>query len=87
MRDMVWHCPSGRLALYGADGFPNEPELPQEIAVLPGGPFWVRGGIPIIGEDGRPWEPRNRATVCRCGASKNKPFCDASHLTLHFDER
>lgn len=87
MRDMVWNCPSGRLALYAADGFPNEPDLPQEIGVLPGGPLWVRGGIPIVGEDGQPWEPRNRATVCRCGGSRNKPFCDASHLELHFDER
>jgi hypothetical protein len=84
---MVWRCPSGRITLVGADGFPTEADLPQEIAVLPGGPLWVRGGIPILGEDGRPWEPRNRVTLCRCGESKNRPFCDQTHENIHFDER
>jgi CDGSH-type Zn-finger protein len=87
MREMVWRCPSGRIVLYGEEGFPNETPLPQEIAVTPGGPYWVRGGIPIIGEDGHHWEPRNRMTLCRCGSSGNKPFCDGTHEHIHFDER
>jgi CDGSH-type Zn-finger protein len=87
MREMVWRCPSGRIQLFGADGFPSEPPLPREIAVLPGGPLWVRGGIPIFGADGREWEERNRVTLCRCGQSENKPFCDQSHEDIHFDER
>lgn len=87
MRDMVWRCPSGRIALVGPDGFGTEPDLPQSIAILPGGPIWVRGGIPILAENGQPWEPRNRVTVCRCGRSKNKPYCDGTHQRIHFDER
>jgi CDGSH-type Zn-finger protein len=87
MRGMVRRCPSGRIVLFGDDGFPDEPALPQEIAVTPGGPYWVRGGIPIAGEDGRQWEPRNRVTLCRCGSSRNKPFCDGTHEMIHFDER
>jgi CDGSH-type Zn-finger protein len=87
MQGMVWRCPSGRLVLYGPNGEPEEPNLPQEIAVLPGGPLWVRGGIPIVAADGTLWEPRNRVTLCRCGASANKPFCDKSHQSIHFDER
>jgi len=87
MREMVWRCPSGRLVLLGADGFPEEPFTPQEIAVVPGGPLWVRGGIPILGAEGMLWEPRNRVTLCRCGASQNKPFCDATHARIGFDER
>jgi CDGSH-type Zn-finger protein len=87
MRDMIWRCPTGRLVLLDERGDDVEPELPAEIAVLPGGPIWVRGGIEIIGEDGTPWEVRNRVTLCRCGTSRNKPFCDKSHMAIHFDER
>jgi CDGSH-type Zn-finger protein len=39
----------------------------------------VRGGITIESADGVPYEVRNRVTLCRCGRSDNKPFCDASH--------
>jgi CDGSH-type Zn-finger protein len=88
MRDMIWRCPTGRLVLVDAQsGTAIEPELPPEVAVLPGGPIWVRGGIEIVGSDGEPWELRNRVTLCRCGASANKPFCDSTHARIKFDER
>jgi hypothetical protein len=44
------------------------------------GPIWVRGGIPVESAAGKPYEVRNRVTLCRCGKSSNKPFCDGSHL-------
>lgn len=85
---MAARCPSGRLVLLAGDGeTPVEPELPREIAVVPGGPLWVRGGIPVESADGAPWEVWNRRTLCRCGASAAKPFCDGAHGDLHFDER
>ena len=87
MREMVQRCPSGRITLSSADGFADEPVFSPSIAILPGGPIWVRGGLTILGTDGRPWEPRNRMTVCRCGRSSNKPFCDGAHIRAHFDER
>jgi CDGSH-type Zn-finger protein len=43
------------------------------------GPIWVRGEIPIQSADGKIYEVRNRVTLCRCGKSLNKPFCDSSH--------
>ena len=43
------------------------------------GPYWVRGGIPIYSADGKPYEVRIGMTICRCGKSTNKPFCDSSH--------
>lgn len=87
MREMVWRCPSGRLVLRDSKGTDVEPDLDPEIAVIPGGPLWVRGGIQIISADGSRWEPRNRVTLCRCGESSIKPFCDGSHADAHFDER
>jgi CDGSH-type Zn-finger protein len=48
------------------------------------GPLWVRGGIPITSSDGKRLEVRNRVALCRCGASKNKPYCDGTHVSIHF---
>lgn len=80
------HCASGRLTIVEKDGTVHEPDLPQEISPVEDtaagwrGPLWVKGGIPLEGADGQPYEVRNRMTLCRCGQSKNMPFCDTSHL-------
>ena len=39
---------------------------------------------PIEGADGEAYEARNRVTLCRCGASNNKPFCDGKHVEINF---
>jgi len=38
--------------------------------------------VRLVAADGFEYEVRNRMTLCRCGVSKNKPFCDGSHLTV-----
>lgn len=82
---MVQRCPSGRLVLNAPTaGSALEPELPASIGVQPSGPFWVRGGVPVVSADGHRWEVRNRVTLCRCGQSRNKPFCDGSHKVVGF---
>ena len=78
------HCPSGRLTVR-KDGKLIEPELDQEISLLEDpkydvrAPIFVKGGIPLEDENGDLFEEKNRRTLCRCGESKNMPFCDASH--------
>lgn len=80
------NCPSGRLTMVTKEGEIQEEELPQEISMLEDipaeahGPIWVKGGIPIEDANGRFYPIRQRVTLCRCGKSKNKPFCDASHM-------
>jgi len=89
---IIEHCPSGALSCEirtqdgaGAEALiPVEPDLPREIAVTARGPLWVTGGIPIERADGRPVDVRNRVVLCRCGQSKNKPFCDGSHIDIGF---
>jgi CDGSH-type Zn-finger protein len=81
---MVESCPSGRLVAWTEDGQPLELEFHPSIAVVPDGPFWVRGGIPIQAPDGFVYEVRNRVTLCRCGHSRNKPFCDGTHEQVKF---
>jgi len=87
----VNNCPSGRLVAWDrASGQPVEHRLPVSIGVVEdpsqqvSGPLWLRGGIPVESADGSAYEVRNRQTLCRCGASKNKPFCDGSHATVKF---
>ena|SRR5665648_24139 len=46
----------------------------------------VRGGIPIESSDGHIYEVRNRLVLCRCGESRNKPFCDATHISVGFSD-
>jgi len=84
---MVEHCPSGRLAYHvPPDDQPVEAEMAPEVAVIENGPLWVRGGIPIEASDGFEYEVRQRVTLCRCGHSRNKPFCDGSHVAVGFRE-
>jgi CDGSH-type Zn-finger protein len=85
---MVQRCPSGRLA-YHLPPDPSfvEEDLSPEIAVVDDGPLWVRGRIPVEAADGFEYEVRNRVTLCRCGNSKNKPFCDGSHVRTKFTDR
>lgn len=85
---MVSRCPSGRL-VYSIPPDPNDVEpgfVPPTIGIEPNGPIWVRGGIRIESEDGTPYEVRNRVTLCRCGRSRNKPFCDGSHKFVGFED-
>lgn len=82
---MIERCPSGALSYaLEPDGDAIEPDLPSEIAVTPDGALWVSGNISIHRADGQPVETRNRVTLCRCGDSKNKPFCDGTHKETGF---
>jgi CDGSH-type Zn-finger protein len=80
-------CPSGRLVAWEKGGKAIEPEFEPSIGLVKDpqvkgvGPIWVRGGIPIESADGTIYEIRNRVTLCGCGESANKPFCDGSHLS------
>ncbi len=89
----VHQCPSGRLMAWDKETqTPIEPELPPAIGVVEdpskniSGPYYVQGGITIHNEKGTPYEIRNRVTLCRCGASRNKPFCDGSHAAIQFKD-
>lgn len=87
------HCPAGRLVVWDkASQKPFEPELGPSIAVIEdpalgcSGALWVRGGVRVESADGTPYERRNRMTLCRCGASVNKPFCNGSHASIRFQD-
>jgi CDGSH-type Zn-finger protein len=79
-------CPSGRLLLEDKEkGEIIEPKCEKAVAVIEdpqiggGGPIRVQGGVPVESVEGKTYEVRNRVTLCRCGKSQHKPFCDSSH--------
>ena len=85
LKAQIAMCPSGRLQyLRKKGGEPEEVEYEPMIAVIPNGPYWVLGGIPVETPDGFVYEIRNRQLLCRCGQSKNKPFCDGTHWNIKF---
>ncbi|MDR0833590.1 MAG: CDGSH iron-sulfur domain-containing protein [Candidatus Symbiothrix sp.] len=87
------HCPSGRLRLQNATtGEIYEPKFDPGIGILEdpvlkvSGPIWVKGGIRVQSAGGESYTIRNRVTLCRCGHSSNKPFCDGTHVTICFKD-
>lgn len=50
------------------------------------GPFLVTGAVHIVDADGNHFDTGGKDTValCRCGQSKNRPFCDGSHKSCGF---
>ncbi len=80
-------CPSGALT-YRLDGddADTEPDLPAQVGVIEDGPLWVSGGATVTTAGGVELEPRERVTLCRCGASANKPLCDGSHKEAGFQD-
>jgi CDGSH-type Zn-finger protein len=88
--DVVRRCPSGALS-YSIDGVeyrdPEEQRNPI-VTVLKNGPYHITGGIELIGENiqfGK-GASKEHYTLCRCGASENKPFCDGAHKSSEFND-
>lgn len=78
--DIAHACPSGAIQYRRRDGRPDESAPPVNLAATrEAGPYAFRGDLRLNGK------PAGfRATLCRCGASKNKPFCDGSHHDIGF---
>lgn len=83
--DAVSRCPTGALRyerLDGASG--DEPDRPTLVVPIPDGPLMLRGDLDIRDADGEQISRENRVTLCRCGRSRNQPFCDGSHEKAGF---
>jgi CDGSH-type Zn-finger protein len=61
--------------------------MPTVIRCRPNGPFLIEGEVTLVDHQGQAFTlPTNKPAIalCRCGHSKNKPFCDGSHKTCGF---
>lgn len=84
--DIVRACPSGALG-YIENGTRYEGEQrEQEIYVAENASYYVRGGIELEGTTMNTGAQREHYALCRCGKSKNKPFCDGTHWYAGFKD-
>lgn len=82
--EVVRRCPSGALLYHRHDGEQDEePDGPTKVTPIKNGPLLVTGKVEVRREDGTV-ETLPRASLCRCGESNNKPFCDNRHLAAGF---
>ena len=77
-------CPSGALS-YTLDGLEAPDQgLSPSITLTRDGPYAVVGQVKLSGQSCEQGAATEHYTLCRCGGSKNKPFCDGSHWRLGF---
>ena len=86
IRASIEKCPSGALS-YSIDGqSPPDTEREPAITIEKNGPLRITGGIEFKDANWGQGASREHYTLCRCGASKNKPFCDGTHAAIGFDD-
>jgi CDGSH-type Zn-finger protein len=86
-------CPSGALS-YSIDSieYKDQNERRPMVTVSEDGPYLITGGIELIGGDANniiqfgDGASKEHYTLCRCGASNNKPFCDGMHKVINFKD-
>ncbi len=88
----IWKCPSGALS-YSIDGVEHRDQNDRKpmVTISKDGPYVITGGIELIGENGSNPQfgegaSKEHYTLCRCGASANKPFCDGTHNVINFKD-
>lgn len=77
---MIRTCPSGALAFKRPSGVEERAPKINRLAVLENGPLILAGDVCVEGG-----ARENRVALCRCGLSKNKPYCDYSHVEGGFE--
>jgi CDGSH-type Zn-finger protein len=83
--ELIKHCPTGALS-YSIDGVRYQDyERPPNMTLVPGGPINVEGGVELKDDLGNKPECKEHYSLCRCGESRNKPFCDGSHFDIDFE--
>jgi CDGSH-type Zn-finger protein/uncharacterized Fe-S cluster protein YjdI len=83
--EIVMRCPSGALRFERKDaGLPEPNPRTNTVTLIPDGPLYVRGEVKIISTQGDLLHRDTRISLCRCGNSGNKPFCDNSHIASGF---
>jgi CDGSH-type Zn-finger protein len=82
--DTIRKCPSGALsyAIEGVEG--ASPKREEMVTVTDNGPYTITGGVELMNVAFGDGASKEHYTLCRCGASKNKPFCDGSHWAVGF---
>lgn len=89
--ETVRRCPSGALSysLQGGEGVEGQAQTQTRepsITVMQNGPYAVVGGVQLLKQPWGQGASTEHYALCRCGASKNKPFCDGTHASIGFKD-
>ena len=87
IKQVIHKCPSGALNYFQNDDSSKKYSEKQDssVFVAPNGPYAIKN-IELQGENWLQGADQGKLTLCRCGKSKNKPFCNGAHWYHHFDE-
>ncbi len=86
IRATVEACPSGALSCTVDDVETGDQPGEPAIFVAPNGPYVVSGGPDLVDTSCAEGASKKQFTLCRCGGSKNKPFCDGTHWNIDFKD-
>lgn len=80
-------CPSGALSYRKArDADTSARESIAKIKIIKNGPLLVEGNCALFDGTGKEAASSGPFALCRCGGSRNKPFCDGTHIKIGFDD-
>ena len=82
--ETIRQCPSGALSYTLEDVEHRDQTREPRIRLAKDGPYQVEGGVAIEGVERGEGGSTEHYALCRCGESKNKPFCDGTHWYVHF---
>jgi len=82
--ETIRRCPSGALSYTLDDVEERDQQREPIITVTKDGPYAIVGGVWLTGEPWGAGASTEHYTLCRCGGSKNKPFCDGTHWSIGF---
>lgn len=86
IEEVIRQCPSGALSWTREGITVTDWETRMYIRIRRNGPLEVKGGILLEDDQGSVPRTADHYTLCRCGLSLNKPFCDGHHLLKGFDD-
>ncbi len=79
-------CPSGALSYRRISGGAKKIESSAQIKTTRSGPLLIQGDCALTDEEGKILKDKGPYALCRCGNSKNKPYCDGTHTEIGFND-
>ncbi len=84
--ETIMKCPSGALSYTVENVEYRDQDREPMVTVTKDGPYAITGGIELLEQSTGEGASTEHYTLCRCGGSKNKPFCDGTHWSIGFED-
>lgn len=84
LKSQIEKCPSGALTYKMKGESPMEESTVTECTIIENGPLLVSGTLQVTLANGETETKQKSTAFCRCGSSRNKPYCDGHHKKIEF---